>query len=228
MLQEEEQKNKKNTLFLQEQIVDKILSEESLINNEGIRKSLYKIVTENFDERLVMFDDKEYFKRQFKSMMLVLDAYAKNPKMQQNKHINKYISEYVKLFDLREDKAILLIEQLSQNTENKDEQYFRQLHELIHVPTQPNLIKKVLSDPKIYTRLSANTLHDWCGYTKEGAANAIEVLDYYLQNYADSESVMENLHHIMMEAYMQDFTQTNRRLNPVKYAKRMMREYAKS
>lgn len=222
-LDDYQKNNKLNTLKYQERIVDKILSEDALINNEGIRKYLYYMI--NNDYNYSVPDTKEetqnmmnYYDTKSQALIKVLDAYAQKPEMQQNPYINQYINDYAR--NVRNDEqADFLIELLTQNVANKDKQFYDNLDGLIRSNIDSNLISKVQSDKRLYDKLGSSVLYNIDGTKKEVADKVIQVLDDYLANYTDSKLVSEKISNVVWESFAYE-----QKEDPVKFATKMMQD----
>ena len=222
-LQDYEKGNKLNTLKYQEQIVDKILNEDALINNKGIREYLYYMI--NWDFNFPILDtDKEnqyymnYFYNKSQSLIKVLDAYANNTEMQKNEYINHYISDYSR-FAKNEKQAEFLIEFLAQSANINDKQFFDNLDGLLRNNINPELIKKVQSDKELYNIIDSYILYNINGTDKEVAEKIIQVLNDYQDNYADSELVNKKIRDVLWKSF--DYLQKE---DPVEFAAKMMQE----
>jgi len=204
-LKAEDKENHLNLLAYQEQLVDKILSEDALINNNSIRKGLYDLVNKRYN---CTYSNHEwvlkFFEDMTKAQLSILDTYAKDTKMQENKYINENICSYVfkegSYFQtLNAEKDI--IQFLQDNADNEDKQIFDKFNDmLLSKGAVPYFIRKVLSNKLFYENESLYSVlrevHDTFA-----ADDVIKILDIYEKEFSDSEIVSKNMGDIIMKVF---------------------------
>ena len=223
-LDDYDKENRLNTLKYQEQIVDKILSEDALINNQSIRNNLYRMTSYGYNWHIP--DNKndslyQYLEDQTQERLKVLDAYAKSEQLQQNPIINKRIANFA-CYVGKEGMGDFLIEMLEKNANNTDDEFFSNLEGLVLNNIDTDLIRKVQSDKKLYDRLGSYTLYETGGTNKEKAEKMIKIIDNYLEKYADSEFVTQKLSNILWSTFITNYEEKDE----VAFAVNMMKELA--
>ena len=144
-MSEYDKENQLNTLEYQEKLANEIIENDALINNEGIRNSLFELVTEANNapySHLGDFSLRTYISNKTDARLQVLDAYAKSGEMQENDAINTNISKLV-LGVKNKEQSDLMVELLENNATNDDKKYFELLSQLFRDNVDIQIIKKI-------------------------------------------------------------------------------------
>lgn len=144
-MSEYDKENQLNTLEYQEKLANMIVNNDALINNKGIRNSLFELVTEANNAPYTHRGDfslRTYISEKTDARLQVLDTYAKSEEMQENDAINANISKLV-LGVKNKEQSDLMVELLKNNATNDDKQYFELIGRLFRDNVDTKIIKKV-------------------------------------------------------------------------------------
>lgn len=210
----EDRKNHLNTLSYQNEIADKILSEDALLNNQSIRDSLFEMVTHSNDAVDTDFAGislRHYIADKTDARLTVLDAYAKSEDLQNNPAIRDNIGPLV-LSVKSNDQADLLVSILNENADNNDENYIRLVGLLFRDNIDNREIKeiKTVKDVSRLDKCSAAYLSELEGQKKKvtidtshlkfnGITNVVPEISFNSEELV-SDYAKKNLHEFLPES----------------------------
>ena len=161
-------------------------------------------------------EQREYAVNYVKAKLKVLGNYRMNMKLQQNEVIGRHIKKIAGGVN-NDEEAEAVLDILNNNSDNKDEEYFKKLENLLRYHIDPALIKKVMNNQSLYKNVSDSML---TALKKIPSDKLTDTFDDYLDNYSNSEFVTQELDYILELSYKYG---TN---NPREYARKLMREFS--